>query len=38
MPYGRHIKDERREIAIVNFTLDGSRHQTGDTAFTPETL
>jgi hypothetical protein len=37
MPHGRHIKEERKEIRIVNFSLDGSSHQTGDAAFTPAT-
>jgi hypothetical protein len=31
---GRHIKEERKEIRIGNFSLDGSSHQTGDAAFT----
>jgi len=33
--HGRHIKQERNEIIIGNFSLDGSSHQTGDAAFTP---
>ena len=37
MPHGRHIKEERKEIIIENFSLDGSSHQTGDAAFTPAT-
>ena len=37
MPHGRHIKEERKEIIIGNFSLDGSSHQTGDAAFTPAT-
>ena len=37
MPHGRHIKEERKEIRIGNFSLDGSNHQTGDAAFTPAT-
>ena len=38
MPHGRHIKEERKEMGIGNFSLDGSSHQTGDAAFTPATL
>ena len=38
MPHGRHIKEERKEIRIGNFSLDGSSHQTWDAAFTPATL
>ena len=34
MPHGRHIKEERKEIRIGNFSLDGSSHRTGDAAFT----
>jgi hypothetical protein len=26
MPHGRHIKDERKEIRIGAFSLDGSSH------------
>jgi hypothetical protein len=37
MPHGRHIKEERKEIRIGNFSLDGSSHRTGDAAFTPAT-
>jgi hypothetical protein len=37
MPRGRHIKEERKEIRIVNFSFDGSSHQTVDAAFTPTT-
>ena len=37
MPHGRQIKEERTEIRIWNFSLDGSSHQTGDEAFTPAT-
>ena len=37
MPHGRHIKEERKEIRIGNFSLDGRSHQTGDAAFTPAT-
>ena len=37
MPHGRHIKEERKEKRIGNFSLDGSSHQTGDAAFTPAT-
>ena len=37
MPHGRHIKEERKEIRIGNFSLGGSSHQTGDAAFTPAT-
>jgi hypothetical protein len=37
MPHGRHIKEERKEIRIENFSLDGSSHQTGDAAITPAT-
>jgi hypothetical protein len=37
IPRGRHIKDERKEMRLVNFSLDGSSHQTGDAAFTPAT-
>jgi hypothetical protein len=33
--HGRHLKEERKEIRIVNFSLDGSSHQSGDAAFTP---
>ena len=29
MPHGRHIKEERKEIRIGNFSLDGSSHLTG---------
>jgi hypothetical protein len=35
MPHGRHIKEERKEIKIGNFPLDGSSQRTGDAAFTP---
>jgi hypothetical protein len=35
MPHGRHIKEERKEMRIGNFSLDGRSHQTGDAAFTP---
>ena len=28
MPHGRHIKEERKEIGIGYFSLDGSSHQT----------
>jgi hypothetical protein len=35
IPYGRHIKEERKEIRIRNFSLDGNSHQTGDAAFSP---
>ena len=35
--HGRHIIEERKEIRIWNFSLDGSSHQTGDAAFTPAT-
>ena len=37
VPHGRHIKEERKEIRIGHFSLDGSIHQTGDAAFTPAT-
>ena len=37
MPHGRHIKEERKEMRIGNFSLDGSSNQTGDAAFTPAT-
>ena len=37
MPYGQQIKEERKEIIIGNFSLDGSSHQTEDAAFTPAT-
>jgi hypothetical protein len=37
MPHGRHSKDERKEIRLGNFTLDGTSHQTWDAAFTPAT-
>jgi hypothetical protein len=37
MPHGQHIKEERKEIRIGKFSLDGSSHQTGDAAFTPAT-
>jgi len=37
MPHGRHTKEERKEIRIGNFSLDGSSHQTWDAAFTPAT-
>jgi hypothetical protein len=30
-------RNERKEIRIGNFSLDGSSHQTGDAAFTPAT-
>jgi hypothetical protein len=29
MPHGRHIKEEKKEIEIGNFSLHGSIHQTG---------
>ena len=32
--HGRNIKDEREDIRLGNFALDGSSHQTGDAAFT----
>ena len=34
-PHGRHINEEKKEIRIGNFSLDGSSHQTEDAAFTP---
>ena len=34
MPHGRHIKDERKEIRLGNFSLGDRNHQTGDAAFT----
>ena len=37
MLHGRHIKDERKEIRIGKFSLDGSSHQPWDAAFTPAT-
>ena len=37
MPHGRHIKEEKTEMGIGNFSLDGSSHQTEDAAFTPAT-
>jgi hypothetical protein len=37
MPHGRLIKEERKEIRIGNFSLDGISHQTGDAAYTPAT-
>ena len=37
MSHGMHIKEEKKEIRIGNFSLDGSSHQTGDAAFTPAT-
>ena len=35
MPHGRHMKDERKEMKLENFSLDGSSHRTGNAAFTP---
>jgi hypothetical protein len=26
MPHGRHINEERKELRIANFSLDGSSH------------
>jgi hypothetical protein len=37
MPHERDIKDERREITLITFNFDGSRHETWDAAFTPAT-
>jgi hypothetical protein len=37
MLHGQHIKEERKEIIIGNFSLGGSGYQTGDAAFTPAT-
>jgi hypothetical protein len=35
--HGRRIKEERKEIGILNISLDSRSHQTGDAAFTPAT-
>ena len=37
VPHGRHIKEERQEIEMGSFSLDGRSHHTGDAAFTPAT-
>jgi hypothetical protein len=37
MPHGRHTKEERKKIRILNLSLDGSSHQTGNAAFTLST-
>jgi hypothetical protein len=37
MPLGRHLKEEREEKRIGNFSLKSSSYQTGDAAFTPAT-
>jgi hypothetical protein len=37
MRHKRHIKDERKEIIMVNLPFDGSSHQTGDVASTSAT-
>jgi len=33
----RHMKDKRKETKVGNFCLDGSSHQTEDSAFSPAT-
>jgi hypothetical protein len=37
MPHGRHIKDERKEMGLLNVSLGDNSHQTGDATFTPAT-
>ena len=37
MLHRRDIKDEKQKMRIGNIYLDGTSHQTGDSAFTPAT-